>query len=161
MASGQVENQVGVIRKQIFATLADLNAHLQARCEALAGRLHPEQKDRSIAAVFADERDHLRPPGRGFDGYTERQVRISSTCLARFDTNSYSVPSLHAGGRLSLRAYTDRIILTDGIDVIASHERSFERHRMIFDPWHYLPLLQKKAGGLTRRRPLQSLGSNN
>ena len=158
---GQVESQVKVMRKQIFApklsfaTLADLNVHLQARCEALAGRPHPEQKDRSIAAVFADERDHLRPLGRGFDGYTERQVRISSTCLARFDTNSYSVPSRHAGTRLSLRAYADRIVLTDGTEIIATHGRSFERHRMIFDPWHYLPLLQKKPGALRDGAPFK------
>lgn len=158
---GQVESQVKTMRKQVFApklsfaTLADLNIHLQERCKALASKPHPEQKERSIDAVFADEKASLRPLGRVFDGYTERQVRISSTCLARFDTNSYSVPACHVGQRLSLRAYADKVVLTDGVDVIATHERSFERHRMIFDPWHYLPLLQRKPGALRDGAPFK------
>ena len=66
---GQVENQVKVLRKQIFApklkfdTLADLNAHLRARCHTLGAKPHPEVKSETIDAVFAQEQEALRPVG--------------------------------------------------------------------------------------------------
>ena len=158
---GQVENQVSFIRRNMFtpklrfASLEELNQHLEARCEALAKRPHPEQKDMSVNAVFAEEQEHLRPLGQAFDGYVETLVRISSTCLARYETNQYSVPSEYAGQKLSLRAYADRIVLSNGANVVATHKRSFGRHQMMFDPWHYLPLLQRKPGALRNGAPFR------
>jgi len=159
---GQIENQVKVLRNELFkpklcfATLADLNTHLRLRCEALGSKSHPEAREHTVDAVFADEKEHLRPLGRGFDGYTERQVRVSSTCLVRLDTNHYSVPCAYANSRISLRAYADRIVLTNGSEVIGTHERSFERHRMVFNPWHYLALLNKKPGALRDGAPFRN-----
>ena len=89
---GQVESQVKMLRGQIFTpklyfdTLADLNVHLQARCEAQATRPHPEAKTRSVEDVFADEQSALRSLGRSFDGYSECQVSVNGYCMARFDT---------------------------------------------------------------------------
>lgn len=109
---GQVENQVNVLRNQLFKprlcfdTLDDLNTHLYANCVALGNKLHPEAKDQTIDTIFADELGKLHPLGRPFDGYSERQARVSSTCLVRYDTNSYSVPSEYAATNLSLRAYS-------------------------------------------------------
>ena len=174
MAQGQVENQVKVshglppsvrgpwrTRGQIFApklyfdTLEDLNVHLQARCEALASKLHPEAKTRSVDDVFADERGELRPLGRAFDGYTERQARVSGYCLVRFDTNSYSVPSRYAHQRVSLRAYADRVVISDGREVIAEHARCFDKHQRRFCLWHYLPLFQLRPGALRDGAPFK------
>ena len=176
LARGQVENQVKTLRGQVFApklyfdTLEDLNVHLQARCEALASKPHPEAKTRSIDDVFADEREQLRPLGRAFDGYTERQARVSGYCLVRFDTNSYSVPSRYAHQRVSLRAYADRVVISDGREVIAEHARCFDKHQRRFCLWHYLPfgvalepvavsrLTPAEAGCITRWGALQTLG---
>lgn len=52
----QVENQVSNIREWLFAPtpkfhdFAALNVWLAQRCRELAQRIHPEQKDRRIAA---------------------------------------------------------------------------------------------------------------
>src|ERR1700682_5998643 len=63
---GQVENQVGNLRDQMFRpkprvkSLAELNAWLEDQCIAYAQRTqHPEFKDRTIWDVFQQERTEL------------------------------------------------------------------------------------------------------
>jgi transposase len=60
---GQVENQVGNLRDQLFrpkprvSSLAELNGWLEDQCVAYAKRTtHPEFKDRTIWDVFQEER---------------------------------------------------------------------------------------------------------
>lgn len=158
---GQVENQVKYLRGQIFTPklsfecLEDLNAHLFERCEALCDKPHPEIKTQTIKSMFAQEFQSLRPLGQAFDGYSERQVRVNGYCLARFDTNSYSVPCKYAQSPVSLRAYADKIIISDGRDIIAEHSRSFDRHQKFFCLWHYLPLFKERPGALTDGAPFK------
>lgn len=40
--------------------------------------------------------------------------------------------------------------------LIAEHIRSFGRERLILDPWHYLPVLEKKPGALRHGAPFQN-----
>ena len=156
---GQVENQVQFLRSELFCPklafedLAALNDWLRLRCEELANRHHPEQQDRKIADVFADEKVVLRPLGRPFDGYVEKTVRVRSTCLVQYDNNRYSVPSEHAGRHVSLRAYADRIFVVAGNEVVAEHKRHFTRNISYFEPWHYVPLLDRKPGALRDGAP--------
>ena len=159
---GQVENQVGTIREWLFVPrlrctdLAELNRWLEARCHELGRRPHPQQRERSIAELFAEERQHLQPLSMPFDGYYERVVRVSSTCLVSYDRNRYSVPARYVSKSVSLRAYADRIrVVAEGKEV-ALHARSFERERLILDPWHYLPVLEKKPGALRNGAPFQN-----
>ena len=42
-----------------------------------------------------------------------------------------------------------------GPEVIARHRRSYERDDFVYDPIHYLPLLERKAGALDQAAPLQ------
>ncbi len=58
---------------------------------ASGSKNHPENKTRKVADIFEEERAQLRPVGRPFDGYVERAVRVSGTCLVQYDTNRYSV----------------------------------------------------------------------
>ena len=156
---GQVENQVQFLRgrlfvpKPAFEDLDGLNAWLRLRCEELAERPHPEQQDRTVAEVFEDERAELRPLGRAFDGYVEKRVRVRSTCLVQYASNRYSVPSRFAGQHVSLRAYAGRIVLVSGKEIIAEHKRRFTRNISYFEPWHYVPLLDRKPGALRDGAP--------
>ncbi len=156
---GQVENQVQDLRRQLFTPklcfddLESLNAWLLLRCNALGSRAHPEQKDQAIDAVFALERNELRPLGLGFDGYVEKAVRVRSTCLVQYDSNRYSVPARYAGCHISLRAYADRIVLVADQKVIAEHKRCFTKNISYFEPWHYVPLLERKPGALRDGAP--------
>ena len=112
---GQVENQVGTLRDWLFtprlqfACWEDLNVWLARRCQELEQRPHPDQLDRTIGELFAEERAQLRPFTAAFDGYVEHTVRASSTCLVNYDRNRYSVPAAYAGKLVSVRAYAERI----------------------------------------------------
>lgn len=156
---GQVENQVQFIRGELFCPklafddLAALNAWLRLRCEELAKRPHPDLRDRTIAEVFAEEHATLRPLGRPFDGYVEKPVRVRSTCLVQYDNNRYSVPCEFAGRPVSLRAYATLIVVVADNRVVANHPRHFTRNISYFEPWHYVPLLDRKPGALRNGAP--------
>jgi transposase len=158
---GQVENQFGNIREWLFTPLArfacfeTLNAWLAMRCGELAARKHPVTPERSIAACFRQEQLALRPITAPFDGYVEHMLRVSSTCLVVLDRNRYSVPAAFAGRAVSVRSTASEIrIVADGA-VIAEHARRFGRDQLICDPWHYLPILERKPGALRNGVPFR------
>jgi hypothetical protein len=158
---GQVENQVGNIREWLFtplarfASFAALNEWLATRCRELAARKHPATPERSIAECFAQEQLALRRITAPFDGYVEHMMRVSSTCLVVLDRNRYSVPAEFAGRAVSVRSTaTDIRVVADG-RVIAEHARRFGRDRLICDPWHYLPILERKPGALRNGVPFR------
>ena len=160
-ASGQVENQVGNIREWLFTPLlrfADfeaLNEWLAMRCRELAQRKHPATPDRSIAACFAEEQPALRQIIATFDGYVEHMLRVSSTCLVVLDRNRYSVPAAFAGRAVSVRSTATQVsVVADGT-MIAQHARRFGRDQLICDPWHYLPILERKPGALRNGTPFR------
>ena len=46
------------------------------------------------------------------------------------------------------------MVIGCGAEVIARHRRSYEREDLIFDPLHYLPLIERKIGALDQAAPL-------
>ncbi|MEL6792390.1 MAG: IS21 family transposase, partial [Pseudomonadota bacterium] len=113
---GQVENQVGVIRRRFFVprpkfkSYAELNAWLEDRCRDYArANAHPELRDRTVWDVFEEERASLVPYVGPFDGFHATPAAVSKTCLIRFDNNRYSVEARAVGRPVEIRAYADRI----------------------------------------------------
>jgi transposase len=158
---GQVENQVGNIREWLFTPLARfasfeaLNEWLATRCRELAERKHPVSPEQSIATCFIAEQLALRRITAPFDGYVEHMLRVSSTCLVVLDRNRYSVPATFAGRAVSVRSTASEIrVVADGA-VIAEHARRFGRDQLICDPWHYLPILERKPGALRNGVPFR------
>jgi len=158
---GQVENQVGNIREWLFtplarfASFAAMNEWLATRCRELAARKHPVTPERSIAACFIEEQLVLRRITATFDGYVEHMLRVSSTCLIVLDRNRYSVPAAFAGRAVSVRSTANEVrIVADGV-VIAEHARRFGRDQLICNPWHYLPILERKPGALRNGVPFR------
>ena len=73
---GQVENQVGVLRRRFFVprpkfnSFAELNAWLEDRCIAYAkANMHPDIPDMTVWEVFEAERSSLIPYVGPFDGF--------------------------------------------------------------------------------------------
>ena len=158
---GQVENQVGNIREWLFTprprfvNLDELNAWLAQRCREIAQRSHPTETEHSIADCFIQESKQLRVISTPFDGYVEHLLRVSSTCLIRVDHNRYSVPAHLAGKIVSVKVTAQRIRIISEGEVIADHARRFGKNHLICDPWHYLPILEKKPGALRNGIPFQ------
>jgi transposase len=159
---GQVENQVGNLRDQLFrpkprvTSLVELNAWLEDQCIACAKRTrHPEFKERTIWEVFQEERASLMELRGPFDGFVEKAVRASTTCLIMADHNRYSVAARAAGRMVLVRTHAERIVVLFNNEVVADHPRHFRRDRIIYDPWHYLPVLVKKPGALRNGAPFK------
>ena len=159
---GQVENQVGNLRDRLFLpkprvkSLAELNAWLQEQCIAHAKNTpHPEFKERTIWQVFQDERSSLMEPRGPFDGFVEKAVRATTTCLIMADHNRYSVDARAAGQMVLVRSHAERIVVLLGDEVVAEHARQFRRDQVIYDPWHYLPILLRKPGALRNGAPFK------
>jgi transposase len=160
---GQVENQVGLARKRFFSQrrrfedVADLHQFLLSECLAWAkSQPHPEDRGRTIWEVYEqEERPALIRVEVPFAGFVEREVRVSTTSLVAFDRNHYSVDSAKGRRTAQVRAYADRVVIVSDGEVIGEHRRQFGREKTVYNPWHYLPVLERKPGALRNGAPFQ------
>jgi hypothetical protein len=95
----------------------------------------------------------LRGP---FDGFVEKAVRATTTCLISADHNRYSVDSRAAGRMVLVRSHAERIVVLLEDEIVAEHPREFGRDKIIYDPWHYLPVLVRKPGALRNGAPFKN-----
>ena len=106
--------------KPRVTSLDELNAWLEDQCIAYARRTrHPEFKDKTVWEVFQEERPALMAMRAPFDGFVEKAVRASTTCLIMADHNRYSVDARAAGQTVLVRTYAGRVVVLfeDRIDL--------------------------------------------
>ena len=148
---GRVENFVGYVKKNFLAGL-DIPPGLMAMNSASRqwlfsianARIHAETR-KVPAELFQIEKPALRPlPDVAADTSVTRLVRVTNRCRVVVDTNRYSVPSRYASQRLTLKAFPDRLCLYHDHNMVASHPRSYERHRDFENPDHVRELLDQR-----------------
>ena len=163
---GVVEKNVQDSRRRIWldaqkiqwGSFAELNAWLGERCRALWAELrHPEFKEFSVLEMLEQERTVMMPMPVAFDGYVEKQARVSSTCLVAVARNRYSVPCELVGQKLSTRLYPGRVAVATGDAIVASHERLSDAGRVNYDWQHYIELVQRKPGALRNGAPFADM----
>ena len=159
---GQVESQVGHVRGRFFVprprgrSYAEINAWLEDQCIAEAKRRrHPTIKDKTVWEVFQAERAYPMDYRGAFDGFHAVAAAVSKTCLVRFDRNQYSVESRAVGRTVDVCAYADRIVIRQDGETVGEHPRSFERNKVVYNPWHYVPILKRKPGALRNGAPFR------
>ena len=81
--------------------------------------------------------------------------RISSTALVRYRLVDYSAPAAHAHKKVMVKGYVDRVEIALGAEIVARHRRSYVRGDVVYDPLHYLSLLEKKPGALDQAAALR------
>jgi hypothetical protein len=62
------------------------------------------------------------------------------------------VPTAYGQREIVIRRYVHEVVISRGGELIARHSRSYEREDFVFDPLHYLPLLDRRSALSTRRR---------
>ncbi len=156
---GKVEGLVGLIRRNFLvplphaASFAALNEQLLADCRRRLGeRLRGH--DATIGARLARDQAcfHDLPP-TPYDACDTQLSRVSSLSLVRYRGTDYSVPTAYGHREVLIRGYVDSVVISCEADVIARHVRSYEREDFVFDPLHYLALLERKIARSTRQRP--------
>jgi transposase len=158
---GKVEALVKYARANFLTPIpsapdfATLNAKLEERCRArqleTSGR-NSETIGEKLKADLAAFRD---PPVGAFEACDTRIARVSSISLVRYRGNDYSVPTAFGHRGVVVKGFVDAVVICHGTDIIARHTRSYEDADLVFDPLHYLALLETKPGALDQAAPLQ------
>jgi len=158
---GHVEGVIGFGRRNYlvpmprFESFEALNAWLEEQClkrqdEVLRG--HRE----TIGERLLRDLDALMVlPAVPYDACEKMSTRATSISMVRYRGNDYSVPVAYAHHEVQVRGYVDAVVIGCGAEVIARHRRSYDKADMIFDPMHFLPLLEQKVGALDQAAPLQ------
>ena len=119
---GRVERAIRFVRDSFwaartFATLEECNRQaLKWRDEVAHQRPWPDDRNRTVAEVFAEERPRLLPlPAHEFSTDRVVAVRSAKTIYVRFDGNDYSIPPEAVGRELTLAASDTEVRILDGV----------------------------------------------
>lgn len=158
---GNVEGVIGFGRRNYMVPMPRvesfkaLNTWLEEQClkrqdEVLRG--HGE----TIGERLLRDLDALMAlPAAPYDACDKQSTRASSISMVRYRGNDYSVPVAYAHHEVQVRGYVGEVVIGCGSEVIARHKRSYDKADMVFDPLHFLPLLEQKVGALDQAAPLQ------
>jgi len=157
---GKVEGMVGYTRRNFmvpkprFASFDDLNEHLAEQCrKRMNDKLRGHNK--TIGERFVADGAQLQPlPATAYDACDKQSVRVSSLSLVRYRGNDYSVPTSFGHSQVLVRGYVHEVVIACGAEVIARHPRSWEKEDYVFDPLHYLALIEQKTNALDQAAPL-------
>jgi len=128
--------------------LAELNAYLLQKCLEERQRISNGQTE-TIGERF--ERDRAAAtalPAHRFDPCVSLAAKADKYQTVRYDNNRYSVPRRWAFETVTVKAYVNHVEIVAGQQVIARHERSYDRQQQILDPLHYLVTLERRPAAL-------------
>jgi len=157
---GKVEGLVGLIRRNYLVPLPHaasfyaLNEDLLTACRRrLDDRLrgHAETIGERMARDLAAFHDLPPTP---YDACEKQAGRVSSLSLVRYRGTDYSVPTTYGHREVLVRGYVHEVVISCGAEIIARHVRSYDREDFVFDPLHYLALLEQKINALDQAAPL-------
>lgn len=103
-----------------------------------------------------DQAAFLVLPKQPFEARRIEQPSADSQSLVRFDTNSYSVPVKYAHRKIKVVATVEEVRLVYDDRLVARHARCWQKKQYIFEPVHYLALLERKPGDFDHARPLEN-----
>ena len=115
-----------------------------------------------MTPAHRDDRGAVRARPRGGLAVTAGPVRrlrpaptrVTSLSLVRDRRNDYSVPTAYGHRAVVVKGYVDEVVIVCGSEEIARHRRSYGREELIFEPRHYLALLERKTGAFDQAAPL-------
>ena len=157
---GKVEGLVGYARRNfmvpipVFDTFAALNAHLAACCRGRRGEILRGHSATIGERLEADLAAFQQPLPQPYDACEKIGTRVSSLSLVRYRRNDYSVPTSFGHRDVLVRGYVHEVVIACGTETIARHPRSYDREDFVFDPLHYLALIEQKINALDQAAPL-------
>jgi hypothetical protein len=158
---GKVEGLVKYARSNFMtpapeaASFEALNADLERRCRIRQDE-RAGQHTESIGTRLAADRAVLRAlPAAPLEPCEKRAGRVSSTALVRYRCNDYSVPTAYGFRDVLVKGFVEEVVVLCGGIEIARHERSYGTGVFVFDPLHYLALIETKPNALDQAAALQ------
>ena len=161
MASGKVEGLVGYGRRNFmvpmprFATWDAFNAYLEEHCRKRQADILRGYKI-SIGERLESDLAAMRTlPAAPFEACDLQSGQVTSTSVVRYRGNDYSVPVVFGHREVWIKGFVDRVVVGCAAEVIAEHSRSYDTGDMVFNPVHYLPLIERKIMSFDQAAPLQ------
>jgi transposase len=157
---GKVEGLVGYARRNfmvpvpVFDSFAALNAHLAACCRKRLGEVLRGATETIGVRLQRDLAAFRQPLPPAYDACEKVGTRVSSLSLVRYRLNDYSVPTSFGHREVFVRGYVHEVVIACGTEIIARHPRSYAREDFVFDPLHYLALIERKINALDQAAPL-------
>jgi transposase len=155
---GRIENMVKFAERNLLTpvprveSLAELNAHLRERCLAYRQRIQARQSQK-VGERLQAEQPHLLPlPVHPPECCRIVPLKADKSALVQFETNRYSVPAQYAYTSVWLKAFVDRIEITNSEGVIAIHPRLSGKHQESIRFEHYRKVLERKPGAFQHLR---------
>src|SRR2546425_1555625 len=160
---GHVEGTVGYSRRNFMVPIPEadsfeqLNIYLEQRCREDLSRILWGHTQTKAVLLEEDQAAMLAIPELAFEARRIDQARSNSLSLVRFDRNAYSVPTAFAHHELQVAGGISEVAISCADELVATHPRCWDRQQVIYDPRHYLALLERKPGALDAARPLEGL----
>jgi transposase len=157
---GKVEGMVGYTRRNFmvpipsFPSFEAFNDYLEQECLKRQADIVRGSKLSIGDRLKADLTAMQGLPGTPFDACHKQSGRVSSQSLVRYRNNDYSVPVAYAHRDVWIRGYVGEVVIGCAGEVITRHSRSYDQDDMIFNPLHYLPLIERKITSLDQAAPL-------
>jgi len=135
----------------------ELNDHLFQMCRHDLQRVLRGSDNKTKESLLLEESfSFYALPFKSFDACRKQPGKVNSELLVRFDDNDYSAPMEYAFCDVTVKGYTDSVELLRFSDIIAVHRRCWDKHKQIFDPLHYLPLLERKPHSMAFAKPFEN-----
>ena len=158
---GKVEGLVKYARAN-FMTPIPVAASFEAFNVMLSERCLTRQTERAgrhagtIGERLAADLSTIRElPATPLEPCEKRAARVSSTALVRYRGNDYSVPTAYGFQDVMVKGFVAEVVILCRGEAIARHPRSYGQGVFVFDPLHYLALIETKPNALDQAAPLQ------
>jgi hypothetical protein len=151
---GNVENNVGIIKKQFeqtyinsFETMKEIQEYVDIITNDLNSRKHPRKNDTCENLIKHEKSSLLSLPKKDYVYYHKKFGKVYNSGMLRFDNNYYAVPEMYKGGKVLIK-YNEKtiyILTKDGGDVIAKYARSKQKGKRKYRIWYMINKLKTKS----------------
>ena len=160
---GDVENLAKRSERQFFspvpsvASMDELNEMIYAQCvKELDRKTSAPHTHKTIGQLFEEEKQYLYElPSQPFEACRRLSTFPDKQLMVRVDTNRYSIPTEYAYQSCQIKVFVDKVEIFCQHELIACHERCFDKDQYILNPVHYIKLLERKPGSLDNARPFK------
>jgi len=158
---GKVEGMVGYTRRNFmvpipeFPSFEAFNDYLEEECLRRQADIVRGHKISIGERLKFDLSAMQALPATPFDACHKQAGRVTSQALVRYKGNDYSVPVAYGHREVWIKGYVGEVVIGCKAEVIARHDRSYESDDMVFNPLHYLPLIERKIAALDQAAPLE------
>jgi transposase len=157
---GKVEGLVGYVRRKFMTPLPvaenfdAFNARLLDSCGKRRQAILRSHTITIGERLQADVAAFMPLPPAPYDACHKVATRVSSLSLVRYRNNDYSVPTRYGHHEVLAKGYVERVEIACRGETIAVHARSYGTADFVYNPLHYLALLEHKSRALDQAAPL-------